>query len=386
MDRQQKRGTDVLYELIAESRKYPDAIVLGRGDPDFDTPSHIVAAARDALLRRVTESSPVEGILALREAIAERVRRVNNIEADPETEIVVTNGAQEALFLMVLGVLGPKDEIIVPDPNYNTYDDAINFVGAVKISVPTFVEEDFRVDPQRVRKAITERTVAMLLVSPNNPTANVIAPDQVRQLVDIACKQDLIILADEIYDLFIYDDFVHMSPASLPQASERTLTINALSKAYAMTGWRIGWVVGPSDLIAQIKELKGAISGPTSIVSQYAALAALTGPQDDVDKMREAYARRRHIVMSALDAMGIPYGIPQGGQFIFANIGFTGMNSVDLAKRILAEQHVLVYPGAAFAKGWDDFIRITFLQPEEKLEEGMERLKLAMERILSGDR
>ncbi len=380
-----RRGTDLLYELIAEARGYPDSIILGRGDPDFDTPPHIIAAARQAMLKHANDHTPPEGILPLRQAIAERVRRVNNIDVDPETEVVVTNGGQEALFLMVVAVIGEGDELLVPEPNYNTYNDALHFARGVKVGVPTYAQENFRVDPKRMRQAITERTRAMLLVSPNNPSASVIAPDDVCELVKIAQKNDLMILADDIYDLFIYDDYVHLSPASLPGGKERTLTLNALSKAFAMTGWRVGWIVGPADLMAQVRQLKAAVTVATSIIAQYAALAALTGPQDAVNEMRQAYARRRRMVLDALDSMGIRYGVPQGGQFLFADIGFTGMSSVELAQKILTEQHVLVYPGSAFArdKEWDNYLRITFLQPEEKLREGLERMKLAMDRILA---
>jgi aminotransferase len=377
-----KKGTDLLYALIAEARGYPDTIVLGRGDPDFDTPPHIVAAAREAMTKHANDFTPPEGMPALLEAIAERVKRINNIDVDPETEVVVTNGGQEALFLMVLAAIGEGEELLVPEPNYNTYNDALRFARGVKVGVPTYPNEDFRVDPERMRQAVTEHTRGMLLVSPNNPCASVIAPEDVRDLIEIARENDLLILADDIYDLFIYDDFVHLSPASVPGAKERTLTLNALSKAFSMTGWRTGWIVGPADLMAQVKQLKAAVTGATSVIAQHAALAALTGPQDAVSEMREAYIRRRRIVLDALDAMGISYGVPQGGQFIFADIGFTGMSCVDLAQKILADQHVLVYPGSAFTKDRDNYLRITFLQPEEKLREGLGRMKLAMDKIL----
>jgi aminotransferase len=376
-----KKGTDLLYSLIVEARTYDDAIVLGRGDPDFDTPAHIVAAARTAMQEHANDFVPPEGILLLRQAIADRVKRVNNINVDPETEVVVTNGGQEALVLMVLATLGKGDELLTPEPNYNTYHDALRFAGGVKVSVPTYPQESFRVDPERMRQAITERSRAMLLVSPNNPCGSVISPEDERALLGLAQEHDLIILADDIYDHFIYDDFVHTSPASLPGGQERTLTMNALSKAYSMTGWRTGWVVGPADLMARVKEIKAAMTGGCSIVAQHAALAALTGPQDALEVMRAAYVRRRKIVLDSLDEMGISYGVPQGGQFVFADISSTGIRCDDLTQRILSEQHVLIYPGSAFARGNYDYLRITFLQPEEKLREGLERVKVAMKEI-----
>ena len=383
MSKKKAQGTNLLYQLIGEARGFNDVIIMGRGDPDFDTPPHIVAAAKNAMINHHADYTPPEGLLALREAIAARVKHVNNIDVDPETEVVVTNGGQEALFLMVLAVLAPGDEMIVPEPNYNTYADSLAFAGGVKVEVQTYAENDFRADPAEVRAAITDKSRALLLVSPNNPAASVIAPADMSELLGIAVEHDLMILADDIYDLFVYDDFEHVSPASLPGAGERTLTLNALSKAYSMTGWRLGWIVGPADMMARVKELKAAISGGTSVISQHAGIAALTGPQDAVEMMADAYRRRRRLVLDALDAMGIKYGLPQGGQFVFADIGFTGMDSGEVAQRILTEQHVLAYPGSAFSKDRKDYLRMTFLQPEDQLIEGLERMKVAMSKIVA---
>ncbi len=383
MSKKKSTGTNLLYQLIGEARQYDDVIVMGRGDPDFDTPAHIVDAAKHAMIHHHSDHAPPEGLLALREAIAERVQRVNGITVDPETEVVVTNGGQEALFLMVLAAIAPGDEMIVPEPNYNTYADSLAFAGGAKVDVATYPENDFRADPADVRAAISEKSRALLLVSPNNPAASVIAPDDMRAMLQIAIEHDLIILADDIYDLFVYDDFEHISPASLPGGLERTLTLNALSKAYSMTGWRLGWVVGPADLMARVKALKAGVSGGASVISQYAGIAALTGPQEPVEMMAEAYRRRRRLVLDALDEMGMNYGLPQGGQFVFADIGFTGMDSGEVAQRILSEQHVLAYPGSAFSKDRKDYLRMTFLQPEAQLREGLERMKVAMRDIMA---
>ena len=383
MSKRKKQGTSLLYQLIGEARTYDDVIVMGRGDPDFDTPEHIVAAAKEAMVHHHADYVPPQGLLALRQAIAERVKRVNGIEVDPETEVVVTNGGQEALFLMVLAVIAPGDEMIVPEPNYNTYHDSLSFAGGVKVEIPTYADADFRADPEAVRRAVTDKTRALLLVSPNNPAASVIAPDDMQAMLKIAQEHDLMILADDIYDLFVYDDFQHVSPASLPGGKERTLTLNALSKAYSMTGWRLGWIVGPADLMARVTELKAAISGGTSVISQYAGIAALTGPQAPVAMMAAAYKRRRRLVLDALDAMGMRYGLPQGGQFVFADIGFTGMDSAEVAQKMLTDQHVLAYPGSAFSKDRKNYLRMTFLQPEDTLKEGLERMKIAMQNIMA---
>jgi len=378
-----KRGTELLYSLIAQARTYPDSIVLGRGDPDFDTPAHIIAAAREAMERHAGSYTPPEGLLALREAIAERVRRVNGVAFDPETEVVVTNGGQEALFLMVLASLAPGEALLVPEPNYNTYSDALRFARGEKVAVTTSVADNFRVKPDSVRAALTPTARALLLVSPNNPSANMIGEQDQRALVELAAEHDLLILADDIYDMFTYDGYRHASAAAQPGGRERTLTLNALSKSFAMTGWRTGWIVGPAMLMEQVRRLKAAVSGATSVIAQYGALAALTGPQQPMHEMHAAYTRRRRVVLDELDAMGIRYGVPQGGQFVFADISFTGLDSAELAKRVLSEAHVLVYPGASFSQELAQYLRITFLQPEDKLREGLSRMRSAMERILA---
>ncbi len=386
MPEKKKGGTSLLYSLMAEAAGYDDTIVMGRGDPDFDTPAHIIAAAKEAMVQHHSDTAPPEGLLPLRQAIAERVQRVNGVSYDPETEVVVTNGGQEALFLMVLALISPGDELIVPEPNYSTYLDSLSFAGGKKVEVNSYPQDDFRADPAAVRAAVSDKSRALLLVSPNNPAANVISPDDMQAMMQIACDHDLFVIADDIYDLFVYDDFVHTSAASLPGGRERTLTLNALSKAYSMTGWRLGWITGPADLMARVRELKAAITGATSIISQHAGIAALTGPQEPVQMMADAYSRRRRIMLDALDEMGLDYGVPQGGQFVFADISFTGLDSFSFAKRVLSEQHVLAYPGGAFSEASRHYIRMTFLQPEEKLREGMERMKIALRGIVAEGR
>ena len=379
-----KQGTDLLYGLIAQAREYDDAVLLGRGDPDPDTPPHIVAAALAAIEEPEFGPTPLEGLPELRKAIADRVKRVNGINVDSHSEVIVTNGGQSALLLMILAALQPGDEIVVPMPTYNTYDDAIRIAGAVKVEVPTLVEEDFRVDPARVEAALTEKSRAILLVSPNNPSAGVIAPDDVRALVELAGERDLTILADEIYDLFLYNA-EHLSPGSVPGGRDRTLTLNAVSKSYAMTGWRLGWVVGPEKLARRVATLKAGLTGPTSLVSQRAALAALIGPQNSVTDFRNLYELRREIVMQAVTEMGFNFGQPRGGQFLFAHIGGLGIDSIALAQRVLDETHVLVYPGTAFGQDWQSYIRITFLQPEDVLRDALGKVAEVVKSIRAGN-
>ena len=377
---QAKRGrgsvtTSQVYALMQKAKSYKNHIALGRGDPDFDTPEPVLAKTEELLRRPKPAFIPVEGIPELRRAIAERVARMNGIKVDPDTEVIVTNGGQEALFLMVRSVIGKGDEIVLPEPNYNTYKDAISFAGGIRVGVPTKREDSFRADPDLVEAAVGSRTRAIVLASPNNPSGAVISPEDHREFVALAERHDLKILSDEIYDFFVYDDLQHLSPATLPGARQRTITLNAVSKMYAMTGWRAGWLVGEAALIEPIKRLKAALNGGTSLISQLGALAALQTDDSVPLEMKKALIRRRAIVMQGLDRLGIPYGIPQGGQFIFADISRLKMGSLAFCEWILENCQVLLYPGATYGADFDDSLRITFLQNESKLEDAMHRIE-----------
>lgn len=367
--------TSQIYALMQRAKSYENHIALGRGDPDFDTPEPVLAKTEELLSRSKPDQIPVEGIYELRKAIAERVERMNGIKVDPDIEVIVTNGGQEALFLMVQSVIDKDDEIILPEPNYNTYKDAINFAGGIRVDVPTKREDSFRVDPRLVEAVITSRTRAIVLASPNNPSGAVISPEDHRAFVAMAERHNLKILSDEIYDFFVYDDLEHLSPATLPGARERTITLNAVSKMYAMTGWRAGWLVGEVALIQPIKRLKAAINGGTSLISQLGALSALQTDDSVPLEMKKALVRRRAIVMQGLDRINIPYGIPQGGQFIFADISRLKMGSLAFCEWILENCQVLLYPGATYGADFDDSLRITFLQNESKLEDAMNRIE-----------
>ncbi|MFN3925491.1 MAG: pyridoxal phosphate-dependent aminotransferase [Pseudarthrobacter sp.] len=203
-------------------------------------------------------------------------------------------------------------------------------------------------------------------------------PERVRQLVQVAARHDLTILADDIYDMFLYDGAKHLTPAAVAEGRNRTLTLNALSKAYSMTGWRVGWVAGPAHLMAKVRRLKAISSGGTSIISQHAGLAALTGPQDCIQQFLAEYTERRRYVLNTVNQLGWPVGRPTGGQFVFADITGTGKDSLELAEEVLEKEHVLVYPGAAFAAGCEYFVRITFLQPMPILKEGLDRILRAL--------
>lgn len=372
------QGMQHVYALMAKARQYPDAIFLARGDLDFDAPRSVMQETMHALEDEYGELSPPEGLVELRAAIAKQLADFKGLVADPEHEITITNGAQEGLFLAVGALLQPGDEIIYPEPNYSTYGDAISFFGAVKVPVPTTIEEHFAIDVDRVRAAITPRTRALLLVSPNNPTGNVIKRETVEALCALAIEHDLIVISDEIYDHYLYDGTKLTSPAAQPGMHERTLTLNSVSKTYALTGIRVGWISGPAPLTARVRQLKATITSATPAISQRVALAAIAGPQDEADAFYQTIVGRRTMVMNCLDRLGWRYAPPVGGQFVFVDVSSTGMSGMELTSWLVDAAHVVISPGSTFGSGMERFIRITFLQPDDVLAEGLARLEQAV--------
>jgi aminotransferase len=364
---------DVLMDL---AQHLPDVISLGLGDPDFPTPAHIIAAAKEAMADgRCDRYTHPAGLIELRRAIAAKLARENGIIADPETEITVTTGGQEGLYAIVQALLNPGDEILVPDPRYRSYDAAIGRAGGVIVPVPTRQEDDFDLRPEEVARRITPRTKAILLVTPGNPTAAVFTPAHLRAIADLAIEHDLVVISDEIYEKFVFDGAEHVSIGSLPAMRERTITLGGFSKTYAMTGWRLGYVVAPRALTEAIRALRQAISIAAPAISQWAGVAALNGPQECVEHFRATYNARRRVLMPALDALGFTYGHPYGTFYIFANIASTGIPAFTLARTLLEEAHVLIFPGTGFGAAWGDYLRFSLLQPTPVLLEAVARLE-----------
>lgn len=372
-----------IFDLFELAGRKQNAISLGLGDPDLPTPTHIVAAARQAIDEGRTGQAPATGLPELREAIARKLARDNGINVDPEHEVLVTTGGQEALFLLVQSLIEPGDEVLLPDPRYTSYDNAIELAGGKMVLVPTDEAHNFELDPDEVRRRITDRTKLLLLISPNNPTAGINTPEVVRRLAEIAIEHDLIVIADELYEKFVYDGYQHLSIGSLPGMRERTITLNGLSKTYAMTGWRIGYLAAPPDLIRTATALKQMVNVQAPTVSQWAAVAALDGPQDCVAEMRSIYDERRRLLMPALRGMGLTFGEPRGGLYIWVNVSSTGLDAATLSYRILDEADVLILPGTGFGDGWHDYMRMTILQPKDVLAEVVERMRTVIAPLAS---
>lgn len=350
-----------------------DVIAMGRGDPDFHTPAHIVEAAKRAIDRNEHHYTHPAGLPALREAIAETLARENGLSYTPD-EIIVTAGVQESIMLCLLGLVNPGDEVLITSPRFTTYDTAVQLCGGVPVPVPTFEQDDFALLPAQIEARLTSQSKVLVLVSPNNPTGAVTPPEVIREIAVLAEKHDLIVISDEIYAKLIYEGAEHLSIGSLPGMKDRTITLNGFSKSYAMTGWRVGYLAAPADFVRLMTEPRHTLSINTGTPSQFAALAALTGPQDAVAAMLAEYGERRAYLMRTLKEMGFSYGFPGGAFYIYTNISKAGMKAPAFCETLLREGRVLLFPGSMFGDENDVYVRISYLQPLQRIEEAIERM------------
>lgn len=367
-------GTQLRYALMEMAAALPDVIALGRGDPDLPTPAHIIEAAKAAVRHGKTAPAPVAGLLELRQAIAEKLVRENGLDVAAEN-VIVTTGGQEGLFLVMQTLLDPGDEILVPDPRYTSYDDAIFSAGGRMVMVPTDHEDAFNLRPEAVEAAITPCTKALLIVTPSNPTGGIVTEDRLRAIADVAIRHNLIVISDEIYEKFVYDDWRHFSIGSVPGMAERTITLNGFSKTYAMTGLRVGYAAAPANVVQAMARVKAVTTGPAATISQRAALAAVTGPVEPLLEFKRIYAERRRAMMDGLDAMGLDYSDPRGAFFLWTNSSSTGIHATELSYLLLKEGRVLIFPGTGFGENWGGYLRISLLQSTDKIREALVRMQ-----------
>src|SRR3569833_1418029 len=351
-----------------------NVIALGRGDPDFHTPQHITDAAKKAIDSNQHHYTGPTGLPQLREAIAKDLKKDYGLDYTAD-EIIVTAGVQESITLIMLGLVRPGDEVLITSPRFTTYDTAVHLAGGVPVPVPTFEKDDFALDVNEIEKRITKRTRMFVLVSPNNPTGAVTPPSVIRKIAALAIKHNLLIVADEIYAKIIYEGNEHLSIATLPGMKERTITLNGFSKTYAMTGWRVGYLAAPADFVDRVVETRHTLSINTCTISQYAALAAVTGPQGPIDTMIADYAERRAYLMPVLKEMGLSFGHPGGAFYIYTNISSTGMAAPEFCESLLRETGVMLFPGTMFGDESSDYIRISYLQPLPLIKEAIERMQ-----------
>jgi aminotransferase len=365
----------LITKMLDIANGLEDVIRMGRGDPDLDTPDHIIKAGQDALANGATHYTHPLGIEPLRDAIAQNIRDYGGADY-ASNEIMVTPGGQQGMFIIALSLLNPGDEILVPCPGYNPYGQAAEISDAVVVQIPMTMATNFTLTAELVEAHITPKSKILVLINPNNPTGTVTPPDEVRKIAELAKRHDLIVISDEIYSRLTFGNNTVLPVASLPDMKDRTITLSGFSKAYAMTGWRIGYLAGPRALIAPMSEVNHAFAISTAAVSQHAALAAMTGSQDCVEDMRQIYDGRRAAICAGLDAMGMGYAEPQGAFYVYANVASLGLGvTADVfCERLLAEGRVMMYPGKIYGDHTDDFVRMSMTQP-------VERIRLAMERM-----
>jgi aminotransferase len=351
-----------------------DVISLGVGEPDFDTPERIVAAGIRSLYAGRTHYTSNYGTIELRRALAGHLEARYGVAYDPATELLITVGASEAVDLALRATCDPGDEVILHEPSYVAYVPAIVFAGGTPVHVATRFEDDFALDPAAVEAAITPRTKALFLGYPCNPTGAVL-PDAVQdELARIAERHDLLVFSDEIYDRLAYGSYRHRAFSSLPGMRERTILMGGFSKAYAMTGWRIGWMAAPAAIIEGILKIHQYVIMTAPTVAQDAALVAIVDGEPEVERMRAEYDRRRRLLVDGFNAMGLETFEPRGAFYAFPRITSTGLDADTFATRLLEEEHVAVIPGSAFGESGAEHVRACYATSYERLEEALTRI------------
>jgi aspartate aminotransferase len=353
-----------------------DVIALAGGDPDFDTPDHITTAAFAAIENGATHyPGPAKGIVPLLEAIAAKMERENNVTLDPKTDVVVTPGGKWALNLALAAVLNPGDEVIYLEPAWVSYPPIIILAGGTPVPVSLPSDDNFRITADQLREKVTAKTKAIMVNSPNNPTGRVLTQEEVDALVEVATEADLYVITDEIYEQLIFDNRPHIALAGQPGMAERTMTINGLSKTYAMTGWRLGWIAGPTPILKLAARLNSQTVSSAASFTMHAAVAALNGPQDCVAEMRASYEARRDFMVPALNAIdGVECRSIEGAFYLFPRFPNSDKNSLELADALLDRAGIAATPGIAFGSSGEGHVRFSIATAPRELERAVERL------------
>ena len=370
-------GIRKFFDLVSEMK---DAISLGVGEPDFDTPWHIRDEGIYSLERGRTFYTSNAGLKELKEEIANYLRRRVHVDYDDRHEILVTVGGSEAIDMAMRVMLNPGEEVLIPQPSYVSYEPCTIMAGGKPVIIELKAENEFRLTPEELLKHITDKTKLLVLPFPNNPTGAIMEQKDLEAIAKVIIEKDLYVLSDEIYSELTYKED-HVSIASIPDMQERTILINGFSKAYAMTGWRLGYACGPRKIIEQMTKLHqyAIMCAPTT--SQYAAVEALRNGDDDVAMMREAYNQRRRYLVHAFKEMGLECFEPYGAFYIFPCIKEFGMTSEEFASRFLMEEKVAVVPGTAFGDCGEGFLRISYAYSLENLKEALGRMQKFIDRL-----
>ena len=358
-----------------------NVISLGIGEPDFDSPPSVIQAGIKALQDGQTHYTSNAGITQLREKLTAHLDMLYGLQYDPGNETIITVGGSEALYLSATALFNAGDEVIIPTPCFVSYQAQVLLADAVPVEIPCHMEDNFDVDPAAIEAAITPRTRAIILGFPNNPTGAVATRERLQEIARIAEKYDLIVISDEIYDRLVYSGHQHVCFPTLPGMKERTLLLGGFSKDYAMTGWRIGYALGPSSLIGGLVRIHQytVMSSPT--IAQIAAVEALADIDEAVQMMVEEYDRRRKFVVAELNRIGLPTFEPKGAFYAFPKVSVTGLSDEEFAERLLNEEHVAIVPGSAFGAGGEGFCRCSYATSYEKLELAISRIERFVNRL-----
>lgn len=370
-------GIRKFFDIVSEMK---DAISLGVGEPDFDTPWHIRDEGIYALEKGKTFYTSNAGLKELREEICKYQKRHQNINYNPLSEVIVTVGGSEAIDIGLRAMINAGDEVIIPQPSYVSYEPCAILAGAKPVKIALKAENEFRLTPEELEAVITEKTKVLILPYPNNPTGAVMGREDLEKIADIIIKNDIYVMSDEIYGALTYNG-EHVSIASLEGMKERTILIDGFSKAFAMTGWRLGYACGPEHIIKQMIKIHqfAIMCAPTT--SQYAAVEALKNGEDDVKAMRQEYNQRRRYLINAFKEMGLECFEPFGAFYVFPCIKEFGMTSEEFATKFLEEERVAAVPGSAFGDSGEGFLRISYAYSLENLKIAMERLKKFVEKL-----
>ncbi len=363
-------GIRKFFDLVSEMQ---DVISLGVGEPDFDTPWHIRDEGIYALEKGRTFYTSNSGLKALRQEISNYIKRTQNILYNPDNEIIVTVGGSEAIDIGIRALVNDGDEVIIPQPSYVSYEPCALLANAKPVIINLKAENEFRLTSDELLNAITEKTKILILPFPNNPTGSIMDKDDLEKIAKVIIEKDIYVMSDEIYSELSYKD-KHVSIASLPQMKERTILINGFSKAYAMTGWRLGYACAPKEIIKQMTKIHqyAIMCAPTT--SQYAAVEALKNGDNDVAMMRQSYNQRRRFLLNAFKEMNLPCFEPFGAFYVFPCIKEFGMTSEEFATRLLQEEKVAAIPGNAFGDSGEGYLRISYAYSLDNLKKAMERL------------
>lgn len=371
-------GIRKFFDLVTNSK---DIISLGVGEPDFVTPWEIRKEGINALDRGSTTYTSNLGLLELRTAISYFLKTHYNLTYNPEKEIMVTIGASEAIDLALRALLNDGDEVLVPEPSYVSYAPCVTLTRGIPVFVPTDEKNNFILTPDDLKSKITSKTKVLILPYPNNPTGAIMKKEELEEIVDIIIEHDLIVISDEIYSELTYEG-KHVSIASLPGMRERTILINGFSKAFAMTGWRLGYIAAEHGFIEAMNKIHQYTTICAPITAQYAAIRGIYECEEDIVKMRETYDKRRKFIVNGFREMGLDCFEPKGAFYIFPSIKKTGMTSQEFCEKLLKEEKVAVVPGDAFGPSGEGFIRVSYAYSLDKIARALERIENFVKRIL----